>query len=223
MQNQSQNKTQQAYELSQDIRRFNEFAEGEHDYDADVIEPKRYGREIDDYFWDAEPIVGFERIEMEGTLSMIEGFDYLYTRPKLPVMSRRMLYVLNSVGTFPHQVISVSIEDDAASDYDRNKRSGKYNRHEYVAVQVLEESDFFDYEKSDYTPSRYPDSRIISRVREMVLREPKDGFPPLFRIPERPGVLYVSPQARAALEEANITGIHFIDLTLDNYRWVIDN
>lgn len=223
MQNQSQNKTQQAYELGRNLDRFEEFAEDEHKFDAEVIEPKRYGRKINSYFRKPKAISEFERIEMEGILDFIKGTDYLYTRPKLPIMSRRMLYIINSVGTFPHQVISVSIKDNESSIYDINKPSGKYNRHEYVAVQVLEESDFFDYEKSDYTPSRYPDSRIISHVREMVLREPKDGFPPLFRIPERPGVLYVSPQARAALEEANITGIHFIDLTLDNYRWAIDN
>ena len=221
MYNQPQNKTQQAYKLDQNLDRFEEFAEDEHKCDAEVIEPKRYGRSINQYFWYPEPIAEFERIEMEGTLFMFQGIDYLYTRPSLPVMSRRMLYVLNSIGTFPHQVISVSIKDNESSEYDIYKLSGKYNRHEYVAVQVLEESNFFDYEKSVYEPRS--DTNIITDIDEMVLKEPSKGFPPLFRIPERPSDLYVSPQARAALEEANITGIHFIDLTLDNYRWAIDN
>ena len=213
MYNQSRNKTQQAYELDRNLDRFEEFAEGKHDYDAEVIDPKRYGREIDDYFWDAEPIVEFERIEMEGTLFMFQGIDYLHTRPKLPIMSRRMLYVLNSVESFPHQVISVSIEDDVSSIYDVNKRSGKYNRHEYVAVHLLEHLDVFDYERSIYEPRS--DTNIITDIDKMVFKEPPEGFPPLFKIPERLRDLYVSPQAKLALEEAGITGVDFIDLTWD--------
>ena len=68
MYNQPQNKTQQAYKLGRDLDRFQEFAEGEHDYDAEVIDPKRYGKDINRYFYHPEPIVEFERIEMEGTL-----------------------------------------------------------------------------------------------------------------------------------------------------------
>ena len=222
MYNQSYRKPQQAYELDRNLDRFQEFAEGEHDYDAEVIDPKRYGKDINRYFYRPEPIVEFERIEMEGTLFMFQGIDYLYTRPKIPVMSRRMLYVLNSVGTFPHQIITVSIKDNESSEYDIYKPSGKYNRHEYVAVQILENSDFFDYEKSEYRIDKNNPNRVKS-IRQAVFKEPPEGFPPLFRIPEDKSGLYVSPQARAALEEANITGINFIDLTLDNYRWATNN
>ena len=208
MYNQPQNKTQQAYKLDQNLDRFEEFAEDEHKCDAEVIEPKRYGRSINQYFWYPEPIAEFERIEMEGTLFMFQGIDYLYTRPSLPVMSRRMLYVLNSIGTFPHQVISVSIKDNESSEYDIYKLSGKYNRHEYVAVQVLEESNFFDYEKSVYERSeQFPNT--LDYIEKMVLKEPKSGFPPLFKIPEDSLNLYVSPQAKLALEEAGITGVRF--------------
>ena len=211
MHNQSQSKTQQAYELGRNLDRFQEFAEGEHDYDAEVIDPKRYGRNIDQYFWNPKPIVEFERIEMEGILDFIKGTDYLYTQPKLPIMSRRMLYVLNSVGTFPHQMISVSIKDNESSIYDINKPSGKYNCHEYVAVHLLEHLDVFDYEKSVYEPDEQFPGEIFD-IEKMVLKEPKSGFPPLFKIPEKSLNFYISPQAKLALEEAGITGTRIIKL-----------
>ena len=213
MYNQPQNKTKQAYELDRNLDRFEEFAEDEHKFDAKVIDSKRYGKDIKRYFYYTEPIAEFERIEMEGTLFLVQGVDYLYTKPSLPIMSRRMLYVLNSVGTFSHQVISVSIKDNESSIYDINKPSGKYNRHEYVAVHLLEHLDVFDYEKSIYEPRS--DTNIITDIDKMVLKEPIGGFPPLFKIPERLRDLYVSPQAKAALEEAGITGVDFIALTWD--------
>ena len=208
MYNQPQNKTQQAYKLGRDLDRFQEFAEGEHDYDAEVIDPKRYGKDINRYFYHPEPIVEFERIEMEGTLFMFQGIDYLHTRPKLPIMSRRMLYVLNSLGTFPHQVISVSIKDNESSIYDINKPSGKYNRDEYVAVHLLEHLNVFDYEKSIYKSDHIHPGNI-RRIKKMVLKKPPKGFPPLFKIPEDSLNLYISPQAKLALEEAGITGVRF--------------
>ena len=211
-----QSKTQQAYKLGRNLDRFEGYGEEEYSYDAEVIEPKRYGRSINQYFWQPEPIAEFDHIEMEGTLSFLEGIDYLHTEPSLPIMLRRMLYVLNSVREFPHQVIPVSIEDDVASSvYNPYQRSGKVNTTDYVAVQILEDADVFDYEKSVYKPSRYPNSRRVNRVKKMVLKEPESGFPPLFRIPEKPLELYVLPQAKFLLEEAGITGVRFIDIAWD--------
>ena len=212
---------QQAYKLKTDFfERFEEYGKGEYEYNARVIQPKGYPKygTINRYFYRPEPITDFERIEMEGTLSFLEGIDYLHTKPKLPIMSRRMLYVLNSVGEFPHQVIPVSIEDDEVPIYNHetHQRSGKVNDTDYVAVQILKYLDIFDYEQSVYEPDRINPGEIRN-IREIILKEPPEGFPPLFRIPEDRLNLYVSPQARAVLEDADITGINFIDLTLNNY------
>lgn len=212
-----QSKTQQAYKLGRNLDRFEGYGEEEYSYDAQVTDPKRYGRSINQYFWQPEPIAEFDHIFMEGTLSFLEGIDYLHTEPSLPIMSRRMLYVLNSVGEFFHQVISVSIEDNEVPIHNHGTRlrSGKVNDTDYVAVQLLEYLEVFDYEKSVYKPSRYPNSRVVSRLKKMVLKEPESGFPPLFRIPEKPLELYVSPQAKLLLEEAGITGVRFVDIAWD--------
>ena len=213
--NKPQSTTQQAYELDENFfDRFEGYGEGEHEYDARVIQPKGYPKygDIDRYFWRPESIIDFDHIEMEGTLGLMEGVDYLYTRPNLPIMSRRMLYVLNSVREFPHQVIPVSIEDDVASSvYNPYQRSGKVNTTDYVAVQILEDADVFDYEKSIYeTSEQFPGT--LDYIDKMILKEPKGGFPPLFRIPEERLKLYVSPQAKFLLEEAGITGVRFVKL-----------
>ena len=214
MYDRSPSKTQQAFKLGRNLDRFEGYGEGEHEYDARVIQPKGYSKygDIDRYFWRPEPITDFDRIEMEGTLGLIEGVDYLHTEPNLPIMSRRMLYVLNSVGEFPHQVIPVSIEDDVASSvYNPYQRSGKVNTTDYVAVQILENLNVFDYEKSIYRlDEQFPGN--IRRIKRMILKEPKGGFPPLFRIPEERLNFFVSPQAKLLLEEAGITGVRFVKL-----------
>ncbi len=214
MYNRSESKTQQAYELDHDFfDRYEDYGEGEHEFDAEVIKPKRYGRSIDQYFWEPEPITEFNCIEIEGILELMQGIDYLFTKPKLPIMSRRMLYILNSVGEFPHQVIPVSIKDAEIPIYNHKtgQPSGKVNNTDYVAVHMLEESNFFDYEKSIYERSeQFPGT--LDYIDLMVLKEPSAGFPPLFKIPEDSLELYISPQAKLALEEAEITGIRFVGL-----------
>ena len=50
MYNRPQNITQQAYELDRNLDRFKEFAEDEHKFDAEVINPKRHSRRIQSYF-----------------------------------------------------------------------------------------------------------------------------------------------------------------------------
>ncbi len=78
------------------------------------MKPKDYPKfgDIARYFYHPEPIKDFDHIELEGILELMQGIDYLFTKPKLPIMSRRMLYILNSIGEFPHQVIPVSIKDN---------------------------------------------------------------------------------------------------------------
>jgi hypothetical protein len=87
--------------------------------------------------------------------------------------------------------------------------SGISHDNEFVAVQLLEELDIFDWENSVYKmDSIFPDE--VDQIRKLVLKVPEKGLPPIFRLTVDPVVLYISPEGRAALEAANIKGVRFV-------------
>ena len=214
--NQMESEQQQAYKLSKDLDRVEEIDGWEAQGSADVLVigelAKRDGFER--LFYKPEPIDSINEIRMEGAHIQIEGLDYIVTNPDLPVMSKRMLSVLESVGYFPHQTISVTIEDTVLVTGTDGKLqpSGKINT-DYVAVQLLEQLDIFDRKKSIYEPS-FINPNDVGDIDKLVLKVPPQGLPPIFRIKDNRTYLYVSPEAKTALEEAGITGIRFVRIDL---------
>ena len=214
--NQVQNKLQQAYELSKNLDRVEEYAhEWEEQGSADLmfVDESVDGHKLRRAFYKPEPIDSINEIKMEGLLSDLENLDYILTSPDLPIMSKRMLSVLESVKDFPHQVIPVVIRDTRTilGVVDRpHGRSDRVNT-DYVAVQLLEQLDIFDREKSIYEPS-FINSNKVGFVDKLVLKVPEEGLPPIFRITDNRTYLYVSPEAKTALEEAGITGIRFVPI-----------
>jgi hypothetical protein len=89
----------------------------------------------------------------------------------------------------------------------------------YVAVQLLEESHYFDFERSEYEPSSIIPFRVGS-VDKYVLNEPPGGFPPLFRLAVTPSQLFISSEAREALKEAGIRGTAYYPL--DGFQPEVD-
>ena len=212
--NQIEPKLQQAYELGKNLDRIEDYPP-EWIEEWGTVDTKVIGEFTDTHqlrraFYRPEPIDSLSEIRMKGLLCDFEGIDYLHTEPRLPVMSKRMLSVLRSIRDFPYQAIPVVIDDIEAAKGNWFERSGKVNT-EYVAVQLLEQLDILDQEKSDYeTDDDDPDE--IEYINKLVLRVPEAGLPPIFRIREDPIILYVSPEAKTALEEAEITGIRFVDI-----------
>ena len=212
--NQVELKLQQAYELSLDLDRMEDYApEWREEWgivDAKVMDEFKDAHKLRRAFYKPEPINSVREIRMEGLMYHFEGIDYLYTEPKLPVMSKRMLSVLRSVRDFPHQVIPVTIEDVEVTFDSLPDSSGRVST-DYVAVQLTEQLDIFDRKKSDYDVYD-DDPDEIEYINKLVLKVPESGLPPIFKIIEDPIVMYVSPEAKTALEEAGITGIRFVDI-----------
>ena len=212
--NQVELKLQQAYELSLDLDRMEDYApEWREEWgivDAKVMDEFKDAHKLRRAFYKPEPINSVREIRMEGLMYHFEGIDYLYTEPKLPVMSKRMLSVLRSVRDFPHQAIPVTIEDVEVTFDSLPDSSGRVST-DYVAVQLTEQLDIFDRKKSDYDVYD-DDPDEIEYINKLVLKVPESGLPPIFKIIEDPIVMYVSPEAKTALEEAGITGIRFVDI-----------
>jgi hypothetical protein len=148
-----------------------------------------------------------------GNPEFLNDVDYPTSNVNWPIMSRRMYYTLLAVGDFQHRVIPIAMMDGTRFTYEPEHRflaNGQPNPEitnfsDLVIVQLLEKSDYFDFENSDYT--RHPrDPDWVDSVEKYALNEPPDGFPPLFRLTVMSSELFISAKARVALLETGIRG-----------------
>jgi hypothetical protein len=148
-------------------------------------------------------------------------YPYLVDTESWPVISTRMLNALLSVHDFPHQAIPVVfkvIEDYLSTDEEKRIASLVHN-HEFAILQLLEHLDAIDKDRSDCiigtcetaTGETIESIKLDGRI---VLKEPSNGFPPIFRIKDNANELYVSAAAKEALEKAGVQGLIFSHLYL---------
>jgi hypothetical protein len=143
-----------------------------------------------------------EQIRFGGDKDFLQETDFLYTMPRWPIMSKRMLEVLLSVRDFQHQVIPIEIEDSTLSPSETGWAKTGIVNHNYVILQLLNHLDEWDKGK----PVHYETSSISG----IALKEPEGGFPPIFRVSGNGRVpLYTSTEAKTALESAGIKGIKY--------------
>jgi hypothetical protein len=186
------------------------------DYDVLIYEPTRPEGIDDSLLERVIPYNGPGYLNWLGFLDRLPQTDFLRGDLLWPIMSKRMLYILCSVGDFPHKAIPLRIFDYAQ----RNELEQYLNREglpsdicntDYVALQLLEETDVIDFELSEYEDP-IPDSILPPTISRLVLREPIEGFPPIFRLAkEYLPYLHVSLKAKQALEDAGIHGLEFVD------------
>jgi hypothetical protein len=169
---------------------------------------------------DTIPYSGPEPIDFVGFLDeRLHQTDYLYTDDSdlKPIISKRMLYILRSVGEFPHKVIYTRIYDYGFQGQGENNYegcttppAGEFNE-DYVSLQLLEHVDGIDHERSEFRPRLNSD--LPPYISNLVLKEPVNGFPPIFRLNRigEDGSLFISPTAKEALEEAGIKGLDFTE------------
>jgi hypothetical protein len=162
----------------------------------------------------AEPYEVPEPVDWVGFLDeRLQQTDYLYNDLRWPLISKRMLYILRSVGEFPHKVISTRIYDYGFQDQGRNNYegnttppAGEFNE-DYVGLQLLEHVDGIDPDTCEYEDD-YP-GILPPLIKSWTLKEPVGGFPIIFRVKKKSTYLFVSPAAKEALEEAGIKGLDF--------------
>ncbi len=183
------------------------------DYDAYIVQWPEfldYGLNFTDPDDFEYPIHG---VKFQGYESSLSDTDYPYNDVRWPIMSKRMLNTLFEVKEFPHRTWDIpflGFPDNVSDVMLEQKLSGGIRHdNEFVAVQLLEELDIFDWENSVYEEG-YVDSDTVSSIRKLALHTPDDGLPPIFRLKVNSVPLFVSPEGRAALEAANIKGIRFV-------------
>jgi hypothetical protein len=140
------------------------------------------------------------------------SWDYPIIDWNVEIMSNRMIDVLKSVGVFNYEVFETEMIDDTFFE-DKFDSSGHLlsnvpSLNNYRLIQLLDFLKIFDFEKSIYKPLR-SNPEFPGIVKKLVLKEPKNGFPPIFRVLEKPASVFVSSIAKEALEAAHIKGCVF--------------
>lgn len=144
-----------------------------------------------------EPISQLPPHRFEGKVEeRLSWLDYPSDKFLYPIMSKKMVEVLTSVGQFKHQAIPLEIYDwisDQKTD-------------DFVFLHLLECIDALDSEKTIYYPAD------IGGIQRPALKMPQEGYPPLFMVKETGLTRYLSKEAKEALSANDIKGVHFVRL-----------
>ncbi len=201
-----------AYQLSHESYHFEHY---KFDWQEDLIFQKYDGYE--DYkTLGVEPFEHPDPVFYEGDLEVVRHIDYPSVDNNWHVMSKRMLATLLRVGSFPHRVIPIAIVNWEVPEVRRYEADGSLRKDillwTHIAVQVTEQLNIFDYDKSEYDRDE-DDPDYIRFIDKYVFKIPPEGLPPLFRIPEKKLRLFASAEGRSALKTAGIAGTRFLSLS----------
>jgi hypothetical protein len=158
-------------------------------------------------------------VEFQGLLSTVKQTDYPVIEEGWPVMSKRMLEVLESVGFFPHRSLPTRILDgdlgrsiaEGARRFDEQGNfKPEFYSDDYVLLQLIEHLDVMDLERSTYR--RYdPEVNMVAGLRKPVFKDIGQEYPPIFRPTHCPVTLFVTEAAKQALDASGIRGLWLID------------
>jgi hypothetical protein len=152
----------------------------------------------------------------QGYMPVVKHIDYLEADNNWNIMSRRMYETLLSVGDFPHRIIPVAIVDSREQRENWFDSTGNLRNEiclwNYLAVQMTEHLDIFDYKKSKYWQNDEDEPDRITSFSTYVFKVPENGLPPIFKMKTDSFYTFVSAKAREAMSKAKITGPRFISL-----------
>jgi hypothetical protein len=211
----SQKLIAEVYEINNDFARFEM---QDWDYDLEVSQEILENIFFKNKIYRTDPLNLPNPIICEAEPGFIQYVDYAHTNFYLDgVMTKRMLEVLQSVKPFNCKIYPIRAEDFITSPL-RNLAPNN----DFVAVQLTEYLDAFDYENSIYKKEPYPipgynrlipnQEWSISDIERLALKKPKEGYSPIFRIWENPIPIYISDEARQALKKAKITGVKYVSI-----------
>jgi hypothetical protein len=161
-----------------------------------------------------EPIRANLQLEMTTDSELLNQTDYPTNSEQWPIISKRMLDVLLSVRAFEYQAIPLAvvnrgfIRDPQTHEWVVANPDSTEQTDEYVILHLLEHLDTFDWEQSEYEMHLKIDN-WARNLRQLVLKEPANGYPPIFRMSPIAREWFISAEAREALEIAGIKGLKF--------------
>ncbi len=139
---------------------------------------------------------------------MVDGLDYIHTDTDLPIMSKCMIEVLESVKPFEYIAHPITLRQTQPAP----GGTGVGSEREFYILNVIGQLDIFDWENSEYTTKK--STKRLRRLTKAVFHEPPGGLPPFFIEKNMRSLRLVSDEAKQALEAAGIKGPRFWPPTL---------
>ncbi len=164
------------------------------------------------FLMESEPIAIEEPIEFVANFATLAGTDLPVCDERTwPVMSRHMLDTLLSVGAFSHRAIACRMIDDTVMPPDRYDDRGLRSAivdDRFVLVHLTTHvDDAFDWKRSVFERDNDESERLLI-VTKLVLRDVP--LPPLFRLAPYPRKLFVSSEAKEAIDRTRLGGVELV-------------
>ncbi len=180
------------------------------DWDDDALFEPPEDRYYNTIFSDIDELNLPEKLYFRAFFPTLKKSDYPANDVFWPIMSKRMYDIVVSFGDFPHRTYScvmVDITDPEGGNWDgKSNPDPKYCNYDYVAVQITEYEDIFDFERSEYEP-HFLNPEEVGTVMKLVLKEPSAGLPHIFRLKEQRRDLFIRPEVKKAFDETGLKGI----------------
>ncbi|MFY7827952.1 MAG: imm11 family protein [Flectobacillus sp.] len=154
----------------------------------------------------------------QSNFDMIPQYDYPYTDLYTPIISKRMLKVLLEISSFDYSAIPVTMIDftylEKPFDEEGNLKSDVPVNNDYVAIYLLNHLDIIDFDNSSFEKG-FLDVLFFSNL---VIKEPELGLPSVFKLKDYQVPLFVSSEAKEALERNGIKGCVFEPVEVTPYE-----
>lgn len=150
------------------------------------------------------------RIILQGNFNIIpDKTDFPVVDLGLPLMSNKMLSILEEGYDKVFNKVDAVIVDDTylGSLFDEKGQliENVSKNIDYKFFQILSYADVFDRDQSLFKPMRSNPEKI-GIINKLVLREPPNGFPAIFRIEEKPSMLFINESTKNKFEHYKIKG-----------------
>jgi hypothetical protein len=189
-------------------------------YDLAILGSKHDAESLRRKLMKSEKLVIDKPIEFLANLHSTANIDFPVSGG-FPVMSHHMIQSLSGVANFKLFEYPVLLIDDTFLD-GRYEPDGSLKEMvkrltNFSLIQTLEIFEGLDYSRSDFAAMQ-PGQLFPTVINNFVLLEPPTGFPPLFRVIEKRSVLFVSEDAKLALQANNVKGCLFKEYDVTRFQ-----
>lgn len=191
--------------------------QGDADYDA-VIIPNEESNKWRHYFLNPHlypPEILPSEISFLANFQRISGRDLLFTDSGIFIASQRMVNLLAEIGGLDFLKVPCLMIDDTylGERYDEcnELRADVPINKAFYALRFSSLGNYFDPSNSIYRPLRSNPS-MPGRIKKLVLKAPRTGFPLIFRTQEKISSLFVKEVIKDIIEKNNIEGCYFEEI-----------
>ncbi|GLR20212.1 hypothetical protein [Portibacter lacus] len=167
-----------------------------------------------------KPVMVEGEIIFQANFNVIDQIDFPLTDMRILIMSKSMLESIEGISSFKYHTIPVKMIDDTylGSRFDSNGilKDDVPIIDKFRIVQILEFSELIDDEASHFKESKAIPG--FKRYSKIVVQEPKEGFPSIFKLKNNTSKTYVPEETKLTLEAAEIKGCIFEDVEVLPYK-----